>query len=315
MYISRALEPSTVRSYKSAWNSYLQFCTHSRCSPHAPEDAQLAQYAASLLDRGFQWTTVRAYLTGVQNQWAQLGITHSSIKSMPILQRVLQGGKKTNSREVRTRLPLRQWHLMRMRPHITALTHNGTLLWAALTMGVAGMFRSGELASYKGCTALTMQSLTFTRDSCQLVITLHRDKIHTSPTQIRLMTTSTATCPVTAMKNYLRWRGLTTPSQPLFATRSGHPMTRRWLVMAIQQCLRLAGVPHSTHYTGHSMRRGGATDMAAVAPRHVLQAAGRWSSNAVDRYTSTTQADVATAQMAVGQLVQVRGSTHHTMRR
>src|ERR1700687_3127355 len=73
-------------------------------------------------------------------------VTHTALDNMTALQRQLQAAKKTNNGAVRTRLPLTHTELMSMKPFIGA-DRDGAMIWAAMTVAVAGLLRSGEFTS------------------------------------------------------------------------------------------------------------------------------------------------------------------------
>ena len=90
----------------------------------------------------------------------------------------------------------------------------------------------------------------------------------------------------------------------------------RSLVINMQRLLTAAGVPNANQYTGHSFRRGGATALAnSNTSMHIIQKAGRWTSNAAQRYIDTSASDVAAAQVRAAQSVSsVMGSASSTRR-
>jgi hypothetical protein len=131
-----------------------------------------------------------------------------------------------------------------------------------------------------------------------MTLTLPRDKTSSSPVEVHIAATHTATCPVDAMVRYLAyWRDIP-PDAPLFEWMNGQSLSQRGLIVSMQKLLRAAGVPNAEQYTGHSFRRGGATAMArSHTPMHVLKKAGRWSSNAAQLYIDTSASEVAAAQV------------------
>lgn len=91
-------------------------------------------------------------------------------------------------------------------------------------------------------------------------------------------------CPVAALSRYLSFRG--SAPGPLFVLRDGRPLTPSIVNSWLRSILSSAGV-HG-NYSSHSFRIGAATSAAlAGVPDHLIQALGRWSSDAYLRYIRT----------------------------
>ena len=204
---------------------------------------------------------------------------------------------------MRTRLALGHSQLAAMKPFITS-DPDGAMLWAAMTVAVAGLLRSGEFTSVRGNSSLRMNALRIDKQKSSMVLTLPRDKTTSSPVHIHVAPTHTATCPVDAMVQYLAyWRDIPSDA-PLFEWSNGRPLSQRSVIVNMQRLLTAAGIPNAKQYTGHSFRRGGATALAnSHTSMHVLKKAGRWSSNAAQLYIDTSVQDVAAAQVRAAQSI------------
>ena len=160
-YISRNIEPSTASSYTTAWQSYATFCKQCNVDPltvNEETESVLCMWIASLLDKGIKYRTLTQYIAGLRHHWGSMRVTHTALDNMTALQRQLQAAKKTNNGAVRTRLPLTHTELMSMKPFIGA-DRDGAMIWAAMTMAVAGLLRSGEFTSVRGSSTLTMSAV------------------------------------------------------------------------------------------------------------------------------------------------------------
>jgi integrase len=272
-------------------------------------------WIASMLDKGLKHRTVTQYIAGLKYHWASMRTSYSALENMIALQRQLQAAKKTNNAAVRTRSALGYEQLIAMKSFIRN-EPDDAMLWAAMTLAVAGLLRSGEFTSVRGVESLRMSALHIDKQRSSMSITLPRDKTTSSPVPIHIAATRTATCPVDAMVRYLSyWRNIP-PDAPLFEWSNGQPLTQSSLVLNMQRLLTAAGVPNADQYTGHSFRRGGATALANCnTSMHVLQKAGRWTSNAAQRYIDTSARDVAAAQVRAAQSVSsAMGSASSTRR-
>eukprot|EP00112_Aurelia_sp_Birch-Aquarium-sp1_P002007 Seg122.10 transcript_id=Seg122.10/GoldUCD/mRNA.D3Y31 product="hypothetical protein" protein_id=Seg122.10/GoldUCD/D3Y31 len=80
---------------------------------------------------------------------------------------------------------------------------------------------------------------------------------------------------------YLWLRG--SNSGPLFLCKDGKPLSKDRLNSRLQKELKISGL--EGHYTLHSFRVSAASTAAALGfPDHLIQAMGRWSSDAYKVY-------------------------------
>ena len=90
---------------------------------------------------------------------------------------------------------------------------------------------------------------------------------------------------------YLSLRG--NSAGPLFLLQDGRPLSRATLTEWLRQIMASARVPGN--FSSHSFRIGAATVAAHNGvPDHLIQAMGRWSSNAYQLYIRTPSASLAT---------------------
>lgn len=86
------------------------------------------------------------------------------------------------------------------------------------------------------------------------------------------------------MLSYLSRRG--EEPGPLFVLKSGQPLSRAVLTNWLRQILSTAGI--SGNFSSHSFRIVAATVAARNGvPDHLIQALGRWTSNAYQLYIRT----------------------------
>ena len=91
-------------------------------------------------------------------------------------------------------------------------------------------------------------------------------------------------CAVQAMMAYLMQWG--NALGPLFMLQDGRPLSRACLTDWLRQILSAAGI--RGNFSSHSFRIGAATVAAhSGVPDHLIQALGRWSSNAFQLYIHT----------------------------
>jgi site-specific recombinase XerD len=77
------------------------------------------------------------------------------------------------------------------------------------------------------------------------------------------------------------------PTQPLFQDRHGGPILRKRFTEWMTTNLKAVGIENPL-YKGHSLRIGGATELAEMGVQdHLIQALGRWRSSCYQLYKRT----------------------------
>ena len=173
------------------------------------------------------------------------------------------------------------------------------MLEAVILVAFYGFLRLGEFASDStACDArctLRIADVSVGR-SC-LFINLRRSKADREGKgcAVAIARTDSAFCPFSSMCRYLGLRNASSASEPLFASRSGRPMTKAWFASRFRLICIGCGLDPK-RYTPHSLRIGGATAMAQFVSPTILKSMGRWSSDAFERYVRPMPRDVINAQ-------------------
>lgn len=163
--------------------------------------------------------------------------------------------------------------------------------WCACLIAFFGLLRIGEYMDAR----LRHRHVLVATDS--LSITVLYSKTSLAPQVVTVSARTDALCPVRAFLAYRAF--LARESLPVAAddavlvvryagSRAG-PMTQQQFILQLKAYLS-AAFPHRdmSGYAGHSFRRGGATALLlAGVPADVVQAHGRWSSEAFRLYLDT----------------------------
>jgi hypothetical protein len=177
---------------------------------------------------------------------------------------------------------------------ITSLgdTFDDINLQAAFCTAFTAFLRLGEYtwSSWSSISHLyhvSRASITFTSDDN---ILLHLPSSKTDPfhqgTLIPISSSHDAACPVAAL-NRLFTRYPRPPTAPLFSRTLG-AFSQAWVTRQLHSALLRAGID-PIGFSGHSFRRGAANSArAAGISRSDIMAMGRWRSDAVDRYFSSS---------------------------
>ena len=108
-------------------------------------------------------------------------------------------------------------------------------------------------------------------------------------------------CPVTSMHKYMAMRQHTMVSkkEPLFLLPSRLALTRHMFIGMLRHMLTRLG-HNSSHYSGHSLRKGLATTASSAGLEdHVIAALGRWTSDCYRIYIATPKTVIAKAQKSL----------------
>ena len=213
---------------------------------------------------------------------------------MPLLERQLIGYRRIRHTVRRTQKPLTP-HILNHLSSCLGTTSDDIVMWAALTCGVYGLFRTGEL------TIASRHEPCLQRSACTLEGTghfrLHLDASKTDifrqGADVHIMANGSLSCPVSALTAMLALRppsssSSSLPSDPLFRLSNGRALTRDLLINFMHRLLTRGGI-NPEGYSGHSMRRGGAQALfdAGISERDI-QVYGRWRSWCFRLYFSLT---------------------------
>ena len=106
--------------------------------------------------------------------------------------------------------------------------------------------------------------------------------------------------PFQTLAHYLAYRSsIASPSEPLFATDDGKPVTRYWFQAQLKSIITRVGIP-ADRYSTHSFRIGAATTAANNGLSDLaLKTLGRWSSDAYNTYIRSNISDLRKSQQAL----------------
>ena len=137
-YFRSALAPNTQRTYSSAQNRYLQFCTKTNLPPLPVLERQLCQFAVHLAQDNVSHATIKGYLSAFRHLQISQGLPDPGISSMPKLEGVIKGIKVTQARSKppkKNRLPITPQilHSIRLQWEKQRPNHDHNMFWAAVT--------------------------------------------------------------------------------------------------------------------------------------------------------------------------------------
>ena len=310
---------SSWTRHGSGWNNYSFFCADAECPPFPVTDAKLCAFVAwCRLPRtrpqpkplGLLPATICDYIAAVVFQVVRWGLPDPR-DNAPTLQRVLRGARKEGGRPAVRRLPITHDLLLQFYETLdVALTFAHAVMWALMCVCFWGLFRLGELAPPAVSLKTQWPAVEDLRNSGFDFATLFIRQSKTDPFRrgfcAQLFGSGGVTCPLRAVA----WMRRLAPfplraGQPLFSLDGKTPVTKRVVLDAVARCLsavdkRLGTTLAASSAGAASFRRGGATSLArAGAPDSVVQALGRWRSDAYKIYIQLGSGTLRRATRAV----------------
>ena len=215
------------------------------------------------------------------------------------LQQVLRGIKRSRVDSRATCHPVTDSAMLLIFKSLDLNIPDHTMFCAACNLAYFGFLCSAEfmvpnLASFSTDVHLSLEDIAF--DSYHIP-TLLRVRLKASKTDpfrkgcfIHIGRGRSPLCAVQSLIAYLNVRGK--GARPLFLFQDGRPLSRVALTDWLRRILSAAGIPGS--FSSHSFRIGAATVAARNGvPDHLIQALGRWSSNAYQLYIRTPSESLA----------------------
>ena len=299
--VAHGFAPNSRSSYSSGIKRYLKFCSLYRLEPLDVSEINLLRFVAYLADCKLVVRTIRVYLSSIKSWLLTNGYPGVELFT-PRVKLALKSVERDNPPPVQVApltLSILKGSFLFLLP-----SSDNLMLITAMSVAYYGCLRSAE---YCHEPALS-QGLT--RSSVHMIYTNPPSLTLSVPTSKTLLKgfkvvmgcSGVKFCAVCLMRLYLATIPRA-PSTPLFAYLDGSLLTYARLSSCIKSLVTRMGLePH--RYSPHSLRAGSATDAAANgASSHVIQALGRWRSQAYLAYLRPGLAE----QASVSRLL----SSHH----
>jgi len=283
--LGMTLDPNTFRSYSSHLNSYLTFCALHHFDVEPTPDT--LSYYITFMSHHIQPRSVDNYLSGIVNQLEPHFPSVRAARQSSLVRKTLRGAHRLYDRPVSRKHALSRDDLTLALTSITRPFTHDDLLWITqLFCGFFGLLRLGELVSpdevhIRSFSKLSLRtSVTITPTSYSFLIQREKSDDHYEGNRVAVSSSLNEPDPLSLFKSYLASRDHYFPLHPLLWIRSnGTTPTRSWFIR------HLASLFPNSNFSGHSMRAGGATSLAAAGvPPDRIRAIGRWRSPAWERY-------------------------------
>jgi hypothetical protein len=290
-----AIERSTSKNYATGARDYINFCIlHSL--PLDPTPTTLSRYVA--FSSQFIASAPK-YLTGVRHFLKDLYPEFDDNRSHPLVKSTIRGSKKVRADPVHRKLPLRLAHLQSFVDVAECTGSFDDLLMAVLlSCAFYGCHRMGELIQKNDQSLsdwrkiIKRASVCFENTRIQYRLPYHKSDPFYRGTDV-IFTMQDVANPVALLRKYVSWRDrLHGAKSALFLREDGSNPSRSWFDLKFFAIL-------DRRYGGHSPRTGYATFLASLGvSESIIQAVGRWSSDAWKIYIRENPAIRVEQQLA-----------------
>jgi len=291
-----SIEKSTALGYATGARDYISFCLNHKI-PLNPTPATLSRYIAYTSQF---ISSAPKYLTGARHFLADIYPEFDVNRAHPLVQATINGSKKSRADPVHRKLPLRPAHLDAFLQKARLTTNYDDFLFAViLSCCFYGCHRTGELVIksdkrlFDWRKVIKRSSLTFIAGRAGYHLPYHKADRFYSGTDVLFIEQDVAN-PVQLLHEYVSRRdAIHGVHAALFIREDGSLPNRSWFDTKFFAML-------DRTYGGHSARAGGATYYASLGlPEDVIQALGRWSSQAWKIYIRDNPSVRAEYQLAL----------------
>ena len=286
--------------------AYLNFCQKYTIEP-LPASELTLRYFCTELSHSLSYPTIKVYLAGVRLFHIENHVADPT-KEAPLLQYLCTAIRRSKGDKTQTRHPITLPLLRAIKTELSnresLVSCDKALYWAAFTLAFYGFLRASEYTApnpthFKKQLHLLRENVTVNKDAMEVLIKGSKTDQFRKSTTLHLPRLGTDTCPVKAMKTFLRHRKHRS-TEPLFTFHNGRFLTRLD-VSTMTKSLLARSVKDVSFYSSHSYRIGAATTAAAAGlPDSQIQTLGRWRSGAYKSYIRTSPESLhkATKHMA-----------------
>ena len=276
--LCQTLAPSTLKSYKGAFQAYLTFCQIHNLKALPLHETNIMLYVTSIAKSSV--SKVKIHISSMKHFAALLVGQHKP--PFPRLYMLVRSIKRQSKKSPK-RIPVTLNRLKAIHTHLASKSWSFAdkiMLWAAVTTAFFGFLRSSEYCSpqtkkFDPETTLCFEDITYKHPNIYINIKASKTDPFREGCTICLSPSYADVCPVQNLLSYINSHPY--KSGPLFTYADQTLLTRRRLNALLKDA-----IPSSPKapVSSHSLRIGAATTAAAAGfPRWLIQQLGRWNSD------------------------------------
>jgi site-specific recombinase XerD len=299
--LAQGLAMGSLNAYMSAWRNFVRWCKQKDVPWANPSESTLTLYVfdratAPRSEGGLKYVTLKNYLYGIGHYLGAGGRTVDLLSKYPLLDRMMQRIHRLHGEGHQDqRQPIYWWMLVKISEsgNVVNVTDQNMLALAFLCR--EGLYRVGELTaeSRESNDYPRLEDWTFDSENQSAALVLKQSK--TNPWRERILVhhpiTADPFCAAKYLSEIVTRRQNSLPTQPLFQDSRGNAIRRKEFTAWLSKALERVGIS-SPNYKGHSLRIGGATELAELGVAdHMIQAMGRWRSSCYTLYRRASMTD------------------------
>ena len=286
-----ALCANTKLAYSNYHSIFLRFCDANGVNPYSPiSEIDLAR-AAVCYAISHKITSLAGYISALAN-WSE-SLDLGQLKRGSLYKAVVRGLNnyyaQFSAPKQKRALTLADLALLRRDCESDSDRFAGARDWCMYLFAFFGLLRVSEFCS----AALMVRDVDVTQSA--VALTVQFSKTSLLPAPVLICARKDILCPVAAAEEYIELvpNRLWFPSLPFFRDNQNQspPPSVRSIISSLRSRLgRVRPAIDPSEWAGHSFRRGGASALQlAGVPEALIQAHGRWRSQAYRRYFEGTQ--------------------------
>lgn len=285
--LGHAVATSTNLTYDSALSSYVEFCRLHQF-PLEPTIQTLCYYIL-FMSHHVKPTTISSYLSGIISKFSPYFANAKQARSSALVKQTLQGIYRLRGSKITRKRPITPEDLHTILVRFQASTIYDDILFLAMTWtGWHGLLRLSELTQPSRRRQRDYRKLMLRNDvrlsptTCRLLLPTHKADQNLAGHDIILQRVAGHLDPISPFTTYLSSRDRLFFLFPeLWLRENGEVPTFGWYVAKLRCAL-------GADVGGSSLRSGGADYLAGLGTPHaIIQAVGRWSSEAFKVYLRT----------------------------
>ena len=303
---TRRNESTTISSYTTAARSFACFCENRELAPFPVKPFVFCMYLHFKAMTISMASLLGVYTAGVKDANTSLGHAWACEGDPTVSRTVRFLLKKYGRKGAKEKAPVTVASIMAMArllpgwPNLDALSHDDRLFVLAASMGTFGFLRGGEFMTSPGSPrpVLSSSQLRSHLDSgCISVDIVSPKATWWEPHRTVVIYAPEEECSISPLRLLEAYRRLSVvpllPASAALRTSSGATLTKAWMVRRTRELMARASISFYSKcglliLAGASSFRAGGVESARAAKilAPVIQALGRWSSEAWMRYAS-----------------------------
>ena len=279
--MAASISDSSKDNYLRSLAHYQNFCNQYQIPGYLPVSAEnLLRFVSFMYMRGYAAASIQLAVSAIAFVHKLNGFDDPS--NNILVKKSLVGIKNVSTSKVQSRPLPRELldEIIQKAEGILPDSFTNCLFQSMVSLGFYALLRVGEMTRSHNC--LQLDDILAMESSLQITFrTYKHSKGQAATIQVKSRSPSTS-CPVYLLHQYLHLRGK--KAGALFLKEDGKIPSRlefwEWLQTVIKAC----GVPPNVYNT-HSLRKGGATNMARSGhTEEQIRLYGRWKSSAYKQY-------------------------------